>query len=215
MFTGLIEETGKIAGIRKENNGAIITVTCKLILDDLKFGDSVAVDGACQTVTALHKDGFEVEASSETLGLTILNDYKNGQVVNLERAMRADSRFGGHIVTGHVEGTGQFIRAEKQGMATVMHFRAPENILKYAVYKGSIAVNGVSLTIASLNENGFSVAVIPATMAQTNFSSLRSGDKVNLEPDIFAKYVEKFAGKYDNMTGNVTESYLIEHGFMV
>jgi riboflavin synthase len=213
MFTGLIEETGTIAGIRKENGGAVIIVNCRAILDDLKFGDSVAIDGACQTVTALHKDGFEVEASAETLGLTILNDYKRGQVINLERAMKADGRFGGHIVTGHVEGTGQFIRVEKQGMAGVMHFRAPENIMKYVVYKGSIAVNGVSLTIAHLAGNGFSVAVIPATMAQTSFKSLRAGENVNLEPDIFAKYVEKFADKYDNKTGNITENYLMEHGF--
>lgn len=214
MFTGLIEETGTVVEIKKANNGAVITVKCSAILDDLKFGDSVAIDGVCQTVTALHNDGFEVEASAETLSLTILNDYRKGQVVNLERAMRADSRLGGHIVTGHVEGTGQFIRAEKQGLASIMHFRAPENIMKYAVYKGSIAVNGISLTIASLDENSFSVAVIPATMAQTNFNSLQQGDKVNLESDIFAKYVEKFTRKYDNVGGNITENYLIEHGFV-
>ena len=214
MFTGLIEETGTVAGINRVKNGAIITISCAKILDDLKYGDSVAIDGACQTVTLLHNDSFEVEASAETLSLTTLNDYKKGQVVNLERAMRADSRFGGHIVTGHVEGTGHFIRAEKQGLATIMHFSAPENIMKYAVYKGSIAINGVSLTIASLNENSFSVAVIPATMAQTNFNTLHPGDKVNLESDIFAKYVEKFTRKYDNVGGNITENDLREHGFV-
>ncbi|HSA06270.1 MAG TPA: riboflavin synthase [Candidatus Gastranaerophilales bacterium] len=213
MFTGLIEETGMVAGINKQNNGAVISIKCVKILDDLKQGDSVAVDGVCQTVTKINSAGFEVETSAETLKLTILNDYKTRQVINLERAMSANSRFGGHIVSGHVEGTGFFLKKEKQGLAYIFYFNAPENILKYMVYKGSICVNGISLTIASIKENVFSTAIIPSTIEQTTLKLLDQGDKVNLEPDILAKYVEKFAGKYDHKIEKINEHYLKEHGF--
>ncbi|OGI02535.1 MAG: riboflavin synthase subunit alpha [Candidatus Melainabacteria bacterium GWF2_37_15] len=211
MFTGLIEETGTVAGIKKQNNGAVIVINCTKILDDLKPGDSVAIDGACQTVTKLTSSGFEVEASRETLDLTILNDYKQGQVVNLERAMSASSRFGGHIVTGHVEGMGNFLRKENQGLSYNFYFTAPQNIMKYAIYKGSITVNGISLTVASLENDIFSVAVIPTTLKETNLGSLNPGDMVNLEPDVLAKYVEKFTRKNSS---NITENYLEEHGFL-
>ena len=211
MFTGLIEETGTVADIKKQNNGAVITINCTRILDDLKSGDSIAIDGACQTVTKLTPSGFEVEASRETLDLTILNDYKQGQAVNLERAMSASSRFGGHMVTGHVEGIGKFSRKENQGLSYNFYFSAPQNIMKYIIYKGSITVNGISLTIASLENDIFSVAVIPTTLKETNLGSLNPGDGVNLEPDVLAKYVEKFTLKSSN---NITESYLEEHGFL-
>ena len=214
MFTGLIEEIGTVAGIKKQDNGAVISIACKKILDDLKEGDSVAIDGACQTVTAIKPAGFEVEASAETLGLTILNNYQTGRHVNLERAMAANSRFGGHIVTGHVENTGVFLKKEKQGLAYNFHFSASEDIMKYVVYKGSICVNGISLTVASVENNNFSAAVIPTTMEETNLNFLKPGDNINLEPDILAKYVEKFALKYDNKTGNINENYLKKHGFM-
>lgn len=214
MFTGLIEETGIVSYIKKQDNSAVISIKCAKILDDLKLGDSVAIDGACQTVTKIADQGVEVETSQETLDLTILNDYKQGQSVNLERAMAANSRFGGHIVSGHVEGKGEFLRKEKQGLAYNFYFTAPENILRYMVYKGSITINGISLTIAKLDGSTFSVAVIPTTIEHTNLKNLKSGDKVNLEPDILAKYVEKFVGKYDNKTGNITENYLEKHGFL-
>ncbi len=214
MFTGLIEEIGVIAGIKKQNNGAVIAVNCRKVLDDLKEGDSIALDGACQTVSSVKDFGFEVETSAETLALTVLNSYKYGQHINLERAMSANSRFGGHIVTGHVEAAGNFLKKEKQGLAYIFHFNAPENIMKYVIYKGSICVNGVSLTIASIENNNFTAAVIPSTIEQTNLKILVPGDKVNLEPDILAKYVEKFAGRYDNKTGQISENYLKEHGFL-
>ena len=214
MFTGLVEEIGVIAGIKKQDNGAVIFLNCKKILDDLKKGDSVAIDGACQSVSALNSSGFEVEASAETLELTILNDYKAGQKVNLEKAMAAGGRFGGHLVSGHVEGMGSFLKKEKQGLAWNFRFAASENIMKYVVYKGSICVNGISLTVAAIEENSFSVTVIPVTIEETNLRSLSSGDKVNLEPDILAKYVEKFARRYDNVGRNITENYLQEHGFI-
>ncbi len=214
MFTGLVEETGSIAGIKRSDGNAVITINCEKILEDLKIGDSVAIDGACQTVTEIKDSGFSMDTSPETLKLTILNDYKPGQDVNLERAMPASGRFGGHIVSGHVEGIGTFLRKQKQGITSIFYFQAPENVMKYLVYKGSVSVNGISLTIASIEDNIFSAAVIPATIDQTNLKFLSPGDKINLEPDILAKYVEKFAGKYDNMTGNINENYLKEHGFM-
>lgn len=213
MFTGLIEETGKVASVKNTDNSAVIRISCEKILEDIKLGDSVAIDGACQTVTQIYDSGFAVETSPETLNLTILNDYKTGQYINLERAMEANSRFGGHIVSGHIEGTGIFIKKEKQGIALNFYFQTAENIIKYLVYKGSVSVNGISLTVASLFDKTFSVTVIPATIEQTNLKYLNPGDKINLEPDILAKYVEKFLGKYDNMSGNINKDYLIEHGF--
>ncbi len=213
MFTGLIEEIGIIAGIKKHDNSAVITINCEKILEDIKIGDSVAIDGACQTVIVAENFGFKVETSPETLELTILNDYKPGHYVNLERAMAANSRFAGHIVSGHIEAVGTFLKKEKQGIAYNFYFQAPENVMKYLVYKGSVSVNGISLTVASVEGNNFSAAVIPATIDQTNLKFLNPGDKINLEPDILAKYVEKFLGKYDNMSGNINENYLKEHGF--
>jgi len=211
MFTGLIEEIGSIAAVKNQNNGAVIRINCTRILDDLKNGDSVAIDGACQTVTKIAKSGFEVETSGETLELTTLKGYRQGQIVNLERAMLADSRFGGHIVTGHVEGVGKFLRKDNLGLSYNFYFSAPENIIKYVVYKGSIAINGISLTVASLEGDVFLAAVIPTTLKETNLNSLNPGDDVNLEPDILAKYVEKFTAPKGS---KITESYLEEHGFL-
>ena len=214
MFTGLIEEIGIISSVAKQSQDAVISVTCAKILDDLKLGDSVAIDGACQTVVKLRPNGFDVEAVKETLDLTTFNDYKSGRKVNLERAMLANGRFGGHIVSGHIDGVGIFRRKENQGLADVYYFEASENVAKYIVYKGSICINGVSLTIASVDRNIFSISVIPMTLQETNLPDLKIGDKVNLESDILAKYVEKFVLAKDNKTENITMDYLNEHGFL-
>ena len=214
MFTGLIEEIGIISSVAKQSQDAVISVTCAKILDDLKLGDSVAIDGACQTVVKLRPNGFDVEAVKETLDLTTFNDYKSGRKVNLERAMLANGRFGGHIVSGHIDGVGIFRRKENQGLADVYYFEASENVAKYIVYKGSICINGVSLTIASIDRNIFSISVIPMTLQETNLPDLKIGDKVNLESDILAKYVEKFVLAKDNKTENITMDYLNEHGFL-
>ena len=200
--------------MKMQSQGAVISVACAKILDDLKLGDSVAIDGACQTVTKLTSKGFEIEAAKETLDLTTFNEYKSGRKVNLERAMSAQGRFGGHIVSGHVDGTGIFKRKENQGLADVYYFEAPENVAKYIVYKGSICINGISLTIASIKENIFTVSVIPTTLRETNLPNLTPGDKINLESDILAKYVENFMTKSDNKSENITANYLQEHGFL-
>jgi len=214
MFTGIIEEKATISAISKTSQGALISVKCEKILDDLKLGDSVAVDGACQTVVKLRSDGFDVEAANETLNLTTFSDFRQGRTVNLERAMPANGRFGGHIVSGHVENTGNFVKERQEGFAKILYFSAPKEVAKYLVYKGSITINGVSLTIASLDGSVFSVSAIPLTLAETNLASLSIGEKVNLEPDIFAKYIEKFLFAKDNKTENITMNYLEEHGFL-
>ncbi|MEI8390819.1 MAG: riboflavin synthase [bacterium] len=214
MFTGLIEEIGIISSVVKQSQGAVISVTCSKILDDLKLGDSVAIDGACQTVVKLRTNGFDVEAAKETLDLTTFKDFQTGRKVNLERAMPANGRFGGHIVSGHVDGVGIFKRKTNQGMADVYYFEAPNNVSKYIIYKGSICINGVSLTVASIEGNIFTVSVIPMTLKETNLPNLNTGDKINLESDIFAKYVEKFVFAKDNKTENITMNYLQEYGFL-
>jgi len=214
MFTGIIEETGTISAILKTSQGAVLSVKCEKILDDLKIGDSVAIDGACQTIVKLRSDGFDVEAANETLNLTTFSEFMQGRKVNLERAMPANGRFGGHIVSGHVENTGTFVRQKQEGFAKILYFSVPQEVANYLVYKGSIAINGVSLTIASLQENIFSVSAIPLTIEETNLASLTIGDKINIEPDIIAKYIEKFLLAKDNKTGNITMNYLEEHGFL-
>jgi riboflavin synthase len=216
MFTGIIEELGIVSRVRHTHQnlaGAVIQIQCSKILEDLKTGDSVAINGTCQTAVEVGKNFFEVETSLETLNLTNLASLKTGQKVNLERAMSANSRFGGHIVSGHIEGTGVFLKKETQGLAKILYFEAPENILKYLIYKGSVCLNGISLTIASLKENVFSVSVVPHTLKETNLYDLKSGDIINLEPDIIAKYVEKFVSKADNMNGKISVNFLEENGF--
>jgi len=214
MFTGIIEESGIVRSINRLSYGANVFIGCSKILDDLNIGDSVSVNGACQTVVELGNNGFAVNVSQETLDISTLKHFKSGMNVNLERAMKADGRFGGHVVTGHVNGTGKFLKKINQGVFDLYYFSAPDKISRYMVYKGSICVDGISLTIASLADNTFSVAVIPQTSSNTNLYLLKSGDNVNLESDIFAKYVEKFVSKSDNTTGNITVSYLEEHGFI-
>ncbi|MEI7474838.1 MAG: riboflavin synthase [bacterium] len=214
MFTGLIEEIGIVKSITAYEKGAVIRVTCSKILSDLKIGDSVAINGACQTVTKLDDNGFEAEAAYETLKLTNFNDFNNGTNVNLERALRLDSRLGGHLVSGHVEGVGEFIKKIKEGLAEIFYFAIPDNIERYAVLKGSITVNGVSLTITSISNNVFTISVIPETVRATNFQYLKAGDKVNLEPDIIAKYIEKFMNSNNKKDDKITMSYLAEHGFL-
>lgn len=214
MFTGIIEETGIVGSINRLAFGASVFIECKIILDDLKIGDSVSVDGACQTAVKIDNNGFYIDISQETLDVSTLKYFKSGQKVNLERAMKLNGRFGGHVVSGHVDGTGKYVKKINQGMFENYYFSAPGNVSKYLIYKGSVCINGISLTIASLEDNIFSVAVIPQTSSSTNISDLKTGDYVNLESDIFAKYIEKFVSKSDNVTENITVSYLEEHGFL-
>ena len=211
MFTGIVEELGTIKSIRANAQGLDIIISAEKIFDDLKVGDSVSVNGCCQTVTSLWNKEFTVQAVNETVKLTTFKNLKYDEKVNLERAATPSSRLGGHIVSGHVEGTGKVVSKEKIGNSTVFEFSAPENIMKYIIYKGSI---GVSLTICEMADTTFKVAVIPHTLRSTTFGNLEIGNEVNLEPDVIAKYVEKMLNqKNGTPKGGITVEFLEENGF--
>lgn len=193
MFTGLIEELGKVKKIKKLGLNWQLAVEAAAVLDDLKAGDSIAVDGACLTVTEVNSSFFWVDASLETLESTYFKELKLGHLVNLERALKVGARLGGHFVLGHVDAVGKVksLKKEKDFASLVVEF--PLAIRKYLINKGSVAVNGVSLTIASIEGNKFKISLIPATLNNTNLSFLKKGDKVNIETDVLGKYVENFA----------------------
>lgn len=215
MFTGIIEETGIVKSFIKNSNGADITIQCEKVLQDTKIGDSIAINGCCQTVVALGNDFFRANVSDETLNVTNFNLLKSGTPVNLERALTPTSRMGGHIVQGHVDCTGKFIKKEQLNDFYNLYFEIPTEQCKYVVKKGSIAINGISLTVADISGNIFHIAVIPHTFAQTTLSTLKIGDSVNIETDILGKYIEKLLSVSDNSAkSNIDENFLKENGFM-
>ena len=208
MFTGIIEEVGKIIAIAQDS----IKVECELVLEDTKLGDSIAVNGVCLTVTKRNRDFFEADVSEESFKVTALSGLKIGSEVNLERAMPANGRFGGHVVTGHVDGVGVIQSVEaKNGFYDIKIKLSPDNS-KYVVKKGSIAVNGISLTVAEVKEDTIKLAIIPHTFEKTNLSKLKTGDFVNIETDIMAKYIEKFLSTSDNKS-NIDFDFLQRNGF--
>ena len=213
MFTGIVEELGEIKSVRQNLEGLDFCIHAKKVLEDLKIGDSVAINGCCQTVTAIDGDEFCVQAVFETVKLTNFQHLKQGDKVNLERAMMLNSRFGGHLVSGHIEGTGKILSITNQGQATLFEISADTNIMKYIIYKGSVAVNGVSLTVCEVKNDSFKVSVIPHTISNTIFQFAKVGDDVNLEPDMLAKYVEKLMIKDDNTHSKITMEFLKENGF--
>lgn len=210
MFTGLIEEVAKVRDIKKSTLGARLCVQANLS-SYLKVGESVCINGACQTVIACDERTFEVEVMNETLRRTNLADAKD---VNLERAMSMTSRFDGHFVSGHIDGIAKFANIRKDGFSNVMRFEYPT---KQMVLKGSVCVNGVSLTISKTGDDYFEVSLIPHTLSNTNLSELRTGDFVNIETDIIAKYVEKMCSAHTNAGANerkiIDEKFLAENGF--
>jgi riboflavin synthase len=191
MFTGIIEEVGEVVAVSDAGDFRTIRVQGRSIFDDLHLGSSIAVNGVCLTARSIVGNTFSAEMSRETLDRTSLGSLASGAVVNLERPMRADSRFGGHIVQGHVDGVGRIVRFDREGDAWNLNVECPESGSRYVVEKGSIAVDGISLTVASLQgSSSFSIAIIPHTLENTNLKAARMGDPVNLEFDILAKYVE-------------------------
>lgn len=195
MFTGLVEEKGRVNALQPVDGGGARIVIEAALADGLKVGDSVAVNGVC--LTALDPDGrsFAADAMGETLSRSSLGDLEVGSEVNLERALRADARLGGHIVQGHVDGTGEVTATREDGNALVVTVSCPPDLLRYVVEKGSIAVDGVSLTVARVDAEGFDVWLIPETRENTRIGSSVPGMRVNLEVDILAKYVEKLIAK--------------------
>ena len=196
MFTGIVEELGTVKKIKKGANSAVFTIRAEKILDDLKTGDSVAVNGICLTVTACLEDGFTADVMHETLNRSALIQLSLGQHVNLERAMPANGRFGGHIVSGHIDGTGTISDIRKDDNAVWYRINADDSILRYVVEKGSITIDGISLTVATVTDKYFEVSVIPHTREVTILGDKRLSDVVNLETDIIAKYVEKLLCPY-------------------
>ena len=191
MFTGIIEELGKIVSLEKHGDGAKIKVSAKIVTEDSKEGDSIAVNGVCLTAIDITQNSFSANVSPETLNRSTLGNLKINVAVNLERAVTPSTRLGGHIVQGHVDVKGKFLQAVQADSFWTVRVSFPKEIGQYLVYKGSISVEGISLTIAELTNHYLEIAVIPKTWELTNLSSLKSGDAVNLEVDIIAKYVER------------------------
>ena len=208
MFTGIIEESGKIRTITQDK----ITVIAKTVLEDTKLGDSIAVNGVCLTVTKLGSDYFEADVSPETMRVTALETLKTGSIVNLERAVQVGSRLGGHIVSGHIDGLGRTKLIKKEGSFYNLSIELPPELTKYVAKKGSITIDGISLTVADIQGADITIAIIPHTFENTNLKTLKVGDFVNTETDILAKYVEKFLSTGDNKSG-ISMEFLIEHGF--
>ena len=208
MFTGIIEEIGVIQSITQNK----LSIECNTVLEGVKLGDSIAVNGVCLTVVKIFSKGFVADVSPETLKVTTLGCLGVADIVNLERAMKADGRFGGHIVSGHVDGKGNFISCKKKNEFYEIIIELTPELSKYVIKKGSIAINGISLTIAEIKNNSILVAIIPHTYENTNLKSLKSGNYVNIEVDIFAKYVEKFLSTGDNKS-RISLEFLQEHGF--
>ena len=191
MFTGIIEELGRVRSLEPRGEGVRVRVEAKIVTDGTREGDSIAVNGVCLTALDVRADSFAADGSHETLQRSTLGSLRVGAPVNLERAVTPTTRLGGHIVQGHVDGRGRFLSAEAHGGSWTVNIAYPPELARYHVFKGSIAVDGISLTIAGLTEEYFEVAIIPKTWAITNLSNLRANDAVNLEADIIAKYVER------------------------
>ena len=218
MFTGIVEEVGTIKEIKKGSKSAILTIKGDVVTKDSKLGDSIAVNGVCLTVTSLSGNIFTSDVMAETMRRTSLGDLSAGSKVNLERAMAANGRFGGHIVSGHIDGTGTIQNFLREDNAVWVTIRAESKIQKYIIEKGSIAIYGISLTVAYVDESCFKVSIIPHTASETTLLSKKVGDVVNLENDVVGKYVEKLLGYRDEKeskhSSGISEDFLIKNGFM-
>lgn len=216
MFTGIVEEVGRVRNVKRGSASAVLTIEAVTVLEDVKRGDSIAVNGVCLTVTDFTSTSFDADVMHETLDRSSLGTLRPGSPVNLERAMKADGRFGGHIVSGHIDGTGKIMDIRRDDNAVWYTVSASQDILRYIVEKGSIAIDGISLTVAGLGQDYFKVSVIPHTAANTILSGKRTGDTVNLENDIIGKYVERLMQPAEkDMSGSrrITEAFLTENGF--
>ena len=213
MFTGIIEEVGAVRRIERGAKGARLIIAAKTVLEGTRIGDSIATNGVCLTVTDLTADSFSADVMAESLRRSGLGALQAGSPVNLERAMPLDGRFGGHIVSGHIDGTGTLASLRREDNAVWLTVRAAPALLRYIVEKGSVAIDGVSLTVAAVDGTGFSVSIIPHTGAQTILLGKKPGDTVNLECDVIGKYVEKLLGPYGQAQGGITMEFLAQNGF--
>lgn len=215
MFTGIIEEIGTVRRIQKGRYSAVLTIQASKVLEQTKIGDSIAVNGICLTVTELSEGYFQADVMHETLNRSSLSQITSGSHVNLERAMPADGRFGGHIVAGHVDGVGKILSTRRDDTAVWYMIEAEPPVMRYIVEKGSVTVDGISLTVAQVWENRFSVSVIPHTQEHTVLKERTEGDFVNLETDIIGKYVEKLLqpAKEPRQESKITKEFLDKYGY--
>lgn len=217
MFTGIIEELGTVVSLKRGSQAAVLQIKGKKIFEDLKLGDSVAVNGVCLTASHISGDTFQADVMNETFHRSSLGSLKKGDKVNLERAMAANGRFGGHIVAGHVDAVGEITKIRQDDNAVWFTVKASNQIMKYCIEKGSIALDGISLTIAELTKDTFSVSMIPHTIGNTNFGNKKPGDPVNLENDMVGKYIEHLLHfndtKQEEKTTGITMETLRNAGF--
>lgn len=220
MFSGIVEEVGKIAGIQDSGDGRRLKITAATVLEGLKIGDSIAVSGACLTATDFGVDWFCVDATPETLRKTQIGTLKTGSKVNLERALKVSDRLGGHLVSGHIDGSGTVQSIRQEGFSRIIEFSLDASFAPYFIEKGSVAVDGISLTIASLSDRGrevrFTVSVIPHTLSATTLNDIRPGQAVNIETDLIGKYVARWLGIKGEPNINkegLTMGKLTEYGY--
>lgn len=216
MFTGIVEEMGTIAGIQKGAKSAVLTIQAQKVFSDMHIGDSIALNGVCLTVTSFSGNTYTADVMNETLRRSSLGSLTIGSKVNLERAMAANGRFGGHIVSGHIDGTGTITKVEKDDNAIWYTIAAEENLMKYIVEKGSIAIDGISLTVAKRSDMDFAISMIPHTAKETVLAQKKPGDIVNLENDIVGKYIEQlmhYEKKEEKKESRLTKEFLLQAGF--
>ena len=216
MFTGIIEATGKLAAVVKRGNDISVTIeSVELDFSDVKLGDSIACNGVCLTVTHFGTHSFNADISSETLAHTLFGHYQTGQRINLEKAMLPTTRMGGHIVSGHVDGVSQVIKIEQSGRASNIWLSLPATLARYVAAKGSVTVDGISLTVNELNHHAFRLTIVPHTAAHTTIAALKAGSKVHLEVDLIARYLERLLSKDSaGTTGGVSMALLSQRGFL-
>ena len=212
MFTGIIEEVGRVEAMSRRTHSAVLEVQAARVLEGMQLGDSIAVNGVCLTVRRQSAAGFQVELSQETLNRSSLGKMKAGSLVNLERSLLPTTRLGGHFVQGHVDAVGKVLAIRTDGDFAVWRFLLPDSIERYVVEKGSIAVDGISLTVASLTSEAFEVALIPHTLENTNLRARQIGDEVNLECDVLAKYVESMLKQQETPSGKIAAHGRVSEG---
>jgi len=214
MFTGIIEETGTIRSVKRGKISASLGIEARLVIEDVKVGDSINTNGVCLTVTAFDNTGFEVDVMAETMRRTNLGGLGPGSMVNLERALRLSDRLGGHLVSGHIDGTGKITLMNREENATWITIAADPQVTRYIVDKGSVTLDGISLTVVDVNRGSFRVSIIPHTGQETTLLKKKTGDTLNIECDITAKYIEKFLREEPGRkAGNIDINFLNKHGF--
>ncbi|RQD69768.1 MAG: riboflavin synthase [Tindallia sp. MSAO_Bac2] len=213
MFTGIVEEIGKVKEIISRDRSMSLKIECKRVLSDVQTGDSIAVNGICLTVTRFTSEEMEADVMPETLRSTSLSEAKPGKMVNLERALPVNGRFGGHIVTGHIDGIGNIARKYREGNAIWLTIGTSSDIMRYIVHKGSIAIDGTSLTVAKTEDDTFSVSLIPHTAEMTILADKETGATVNLECDVLGKYIEKLLKPQKSAVSEITMEKLQKYGF--